>query len=403
MKAAVAERGPGTAPPSPLMIPEYYSAELRLLLALLRSSLRTGDGRDVRAPVDAVNWGSVVALARRHRVGSFLHHRLPAPEREALPREVRAELSLSAERVMRRALQRAAELARIVQALEADGIAVASVKGPVLALQLYGGLGERHAGDLDLVVAPADVERADRLLRALGYERTEPDFELSPRQHRAHLRFHRENKYRCASSGIRIELKWRLFGTEEGLGPERAWQEVAGRRIATPAPAPNALYLFGHGARHGWFRLFWLVDAALLLRGGSVDWDRVARDCGRMGARRALLQGSALARDLLAVAPPAALAGGDGECRWVGRLASLAKRRISGEVHSGEDPPEPMGYVMLLQDQWRERWSLLRSRFMYARNWRILPLPDRWFALHYAAAPALWLYRRVARTERPSP
>jgi Uncharacterised nucleotidyltransferase len=397
MGAASFDRTAPAAPTTDLRIPGDFSAELRLLLAALRAALGTGEAAEMARLRGAVDWAAFDTGVRRHRVGAFLHHRLPAEAREAFPEATRAVFARHADRSMRRALARMAELARVVRALGEGGVAVASVKGPLLALQLYGDLGHRNSGDLDLIVAEHDVVRADAILQAQGYRRNEPGFELTPRQLKAHLRFHRENEYCNPTTGIRLELKWRLFNSAGAGEWDREWREVAGQRVAILSPRDNLLYLFAHGARHGWFRLFWLVDAALLLRAGPVDWEDTASEARRLGVQRPLLQGATLARDLLGVPPPPVLARLAREQEeLMGILAFRACRQISAEVRPGSDPAEPIPYVMLLQEDWKSRWALLQGRFMYAKNWRILPLTDRWFALHYPAAPILWIYRRIA-------
>jgi hypothetical protein len=397
MRASAGDRTPVAARPSELRIPAAFSPELRLLLGALRCALGTGEASEIDGLLGGVDWASFAACARRHRVGAFLHHRLPAAAKERLPEGSLAEFARAAERAVQRGLVQSAELVRIARALEEAGVGVTSVKGPLLAVQLYGELGQRHSGDLDLVVAQAEVERADAVLQAKGYRRTEPDFVLTPRQQSAHLHFHRENEYLNPSSGFKLELKWRLYGPTGGCGAEREWREVAGSRVATLAPGANAIYLFAHGARHGWFRLFWLVDVALLLQDDGVDWAEAAENARRSGVRRSLLQGAVLARDLMGVPMPPALARLSREQgASLGTLASRACGQISKEVRPGSSPAEPIPYMMLLQEGWRSRWAILQGRFMYAKNWRILPLPDRWFALHYPAAPILWLYRRIA-------
>jgi len=388
--------------PSP-RVPRDFPLELQALLRLLRCAL--GNERDVWVPGwdKEVDWSKFSVCAERHRVGAFLHWRLPARAREALPSAVLGEFGRAAERGTHRSLQRASELVRLARQFADSGIPVASVKGPLLALQLYGELGQRHAGDIDLLVAPDDVERADALLKAQGYERTEPDFELTPLQFRQFRRFKRDAEYLSPGSGIRLELGWRLFHVAESCRAEFEWRDFAGQKIAVLKPEDNALYLFAHGARHGWFRLFWLVDVSLLLAGNGVDWPAAAESARRLGLERSVSQGAALAGELLGVPVPAALA----ELSRDPSLAPLlayAHRQMARDVAPGTLQAEPVVYAMRLQTDWRSRWLIFRGRFMYPENWRMLPLPDRWFPLHYAAAPFLWAYRRVAGPRRrPNP
>ncbi|MCA2963198.1 MAG: nucleotidyltransferase family protein [Acidobacteriaceae bacterium] len=62
----------------------------------------------------------------------------------------------------------------------------------------YGDILLRHAGDLDLVIHPADLPRVRLLLENLGYAAKA----AAPRPGGYHLGF------RCASSGVTAELHW---------------------------------------------------------------------------------------------------------------------------------------------------------------------------------------------------
>ena len=388
--------------PSP-RVPGDFSPELLALLRLLRCAL--GNERDAWVPGwnKEVDWSKFSVCAERHRVGAFLHWRLPAHARQAIPGGVLGELGREAERGTHRSLQRASELVRLARHFADSGIPVASVKGPLLALQLYGELGQRHAGDIDLLVAPDDVERADALLKAQGYERTEPDFELTPLQFRQFRRFKRDAEYVSRESGIRLELGWRLFHVAESCRADFEWRDFAGQKIAVLKPEDNALYLFVHGARHGWFRLFWLVDVSLLLADSRVDWPAAAATARRLGLERSVSQGAALAGELLGAPVPAAIAELTRENSALGPLVAYAHRQMARDVAPGTLQAEPVLYAMRLQPDWRSRGIIFRARFMYPENWRMLPLRDRLFPLHYAAAPFLWLCRRIAgRRRRPA-
>ena len=66
-------------------------------------------------------------------------------------------------------------LSEIVRNFRAAGIEVAVLKGPAVALMVYGGIAQREFTDLDLLVHPEDFKRAQCVLEGLGY-RSEPDY-----------------------------------------------------------------------------------------------------------------------------------------------------------------------------------------------------------------------------------
>lgn len=382
---------------------ESFPPELRLLLGLLRAALGTAE---LPPPPAATDWTRFLALVVRHRVGAFLHARVGKRIAPDYPAHVTDRLAAIADATLQRALDHAAEQIRLVRALTDEGIGVLAVKGLVLGQQLYHGLGRRHVGDIDLLVRRRDAERADAVLQKdAGLRRTRPGFALTPRQTRAYLQVKPEFEYQRSAPAIRIELLWRL----EGLPPaatDDAWAravpaQIGGHPVRTLAPDVNALYLLQHGARHAWFRLFWLVDAALLLRDPAIDWRPLAGRARGLGVERSVLQGAALAQELLGVATPAALDPPARARATIAALAAEARRQIAREPQRDEPVGEwfrQTAYRLRLPRSARARLAVIAPHLFSPLNWQTWPLPDRCFLLYYPASPLLWLWRRLGRS-----
>lgn len=382
---------------------DTWPPELRALVQLLRLALGTAPAGDFRWPpgLAAAAFGACVA---RHRVGAYLHHRLPGDVRAALPVPVREQFTASAQRTARLALVRSAELVRLARRFGAAGIPFLSVKGPLLAQALHGDVGVRHAGDLDLLIAPERLADADAVLRAAGCRRSQPDFELTPRQWREYQRLKHEFEYFNDPTGVRIEVEWRL----EGLGRQAfdewlqagARETLGGVELARLPATTEALYLFVHGAGHEWFRLFWLVDVARLLLRGGVDWPQVMRTAWAGGVEASVWQGARLVEVLFGVPVPEPVSVPAACAARVNWLVHSALRHMS---LAGADQPglwellRQTRYQLRLRRGCSEKAAVLRPRLMSPANWKMLPLPDRWFALYYLAAPLLWLRRRMRR------
>lgn len=380
---------------------ENFPPEFRLLLTLLRSALSPETKPALETgPIDGKKF---IATVERHRVGAFLVHRAPKQLAALCPESVVRRLQIAANNATRRALTQAAEQIRLLRCLKGAGIETLSVKGLVLGQQLFGTIGVRHVGDIDLMVRPSDALRADAVLQEAGLRRTRPDFALTPRQAREFLRVKPEFEYRRDTSAHRIELLWRL----EGLpGTESPWSNsvscvVGGHPLRTIAPDLNAIYLCQHGARHGWFRLFWLVDAAVLLRDPNLDWDSVMTRARQLDLERALLQTASLSEELLDVPCPSALQPATDERANTFALCAEARRQITRDAAQHEDVGEwarQLSYRARLQKTARAKFFVLAPHLFSPESWRILPLPDRWFFLYYFATPFLWLWRRMRRS-----
>lgn len=378
--------------------PAAWPAELRLLVVYLRMALGTATAIDHHLASQPVDWAAWLRWVERHRVGSFLHHRLPPAVRASLPESAAAGLRTQAVLNAQRALARTGELLRLTSQLERDGIRVMAFKGPVLSQQLFGETGLRPAGDLDLLVSPADVATASAVLQGQGYQRTFPDFELTALQWRKFLNLQHEVNHRHPERGVTVELQWRLEGMPdqdfEELWKARRSVSLAGQSLAVMPELLEQVFLFVHGARHGWQSLFWLLDVALLLQNLPPEQEAaLVAAARRFGATKALAQGAVLAWELFGVAVPT-------DCERVGLSHSLvvtARRRLAteGRASSWRATMADTAYQLRLQDDWRGRFSLVQPRLLSPQNWKWYPLPDRWFWLYYPAAPLLWVWRQL--------
>jgi hypothetical protein len=138
--------------------------------------------------------------------------------------------------------------ADIVGRFEAEGIECILVKGPVIGDWLYDDAARGYS-DTDLLVAPADWDRAVAVLVSEGFS----DY-LGPMDHprmesfasTAFLRGSDNVDLHCTLSGLRAapESVWEAFRTEA----ER--QLVGGRTVAVPAHRAVLLHVALHAAAH---------------------------------------------------------------------------------------------------------------------------------------------------------
>ena len=119
-----------------------------------------------RAPAwSDLEWRIAEAVAALHGIAALLARDL----RWSGPPRWRAFLSAQTDQTVQRRAWIAALLARVDAALRARGIAAVALKGAALyELGLYPG-GERPMGDIDLLLADADLARAADALGSLGY------------------------------------------------------------------------------------------------------------------------------------------------------------------------------------------------------------------------------------------
>jgi hypothetical protein len=387
--------------------------EFRLFCLALRRPQRAEDTAALRRAIAAApDWTAIVAGARRHRVAPFLYAGLQTCGSSDVPAEVVAELRRQTLAAAARSLAQLAEIGRLFRAFADGGVCVLALKGVVLSAQLHGDSALRNARDIDILVDPRDLGRADAVLAAAGYRHFEAT--RSPRQAAAYLSRIKDIQYIHGASGARLELHHRLtdnpsllpcdFGT---LWSGREHVRVDDADIATLARSQLALYLCAHGAGHGWERLGWLVDlAAVLHEPESVEAALAAADGARLVP--AMLHAMILAHDWLG-APIAerhltrARANAD-----VSRLDRILAHLYAGAAWHQMPPRGSWSglarysvwqrfYRLSLKSGWRYRTNQATREWFTPADWNTLRLPDALFWLYPLMRPVGWLMRRWQR------
>lgn len=181
-----------------------------------------------------------------------------------LPAELARHLAI---REAAREIDHAAHVAmlrRIDEALAIEELRAVVLKGALLAERLYRRPAARFTTDIDLLVAPDDLERALAALRGVGYEAYDGPEEEHFRRAGHHLHLYQEG-------APPLELHFHAY---RGFGEVLAAPSLIARSEAVEgfaairalAPDDELLYLAVHAAAHRFSRLGWLYDLELLLR-----------------------------------------------------------------------------------------------------------------------------------------
>lgn len=221
--------------------------------------------------LDAIDWTRLENLACFHRVVPLIWCNLQSGTEVSLPGPFAARLRQLHQLNGLSALRLASHLANTMQAFSAAEIPVVPLKGVALASLYYGSIAARHAGDADLLVAPADLQRADTVLRSSGHlpvsSRTH---QVMPASFSEDLRFVHHLSY-LGPNRIPVELHVRLHPNPELLRVDveeliSTGQLATVGRARLPVMADDLQFLFlaTHGARHDWERLQWVCDIAVM-------------------------------------------------------------------------------------------------------------------------------------------
>jgi len=249
------------------------------------------------------------------------------------------------------------ELLRLLALLNDRGIEAMPLKGPAIAVALYGHVGLRQFGDIDILVRACDVWRASEVLERQGFEAhyAIPDERRDAfvRQDYARL-FHRDGARTI------VELHWgiaeRSFGVRfdaDAVWSRRRSMTLQGRVVLTPSDEDLLLMLCVHGARHGWDKLEGLSSLAELARRDDLDWAYVWRSAHDTRCRRMVAFALWLAHGLLdAPLPPEA--GSPGESRAFHAMAGRIVRDFYADVVQSQTPARQVALKMRLKDTYAD-------------------------------------------------
>lgn len=281
------------------------SREAQLLLLVARASLDEEAGARVRALVECgVNWDEILALAEVSGVRSLIYSTLKLACPDRVPPPVMAALQAQFQANAARNLRMATVLTRIARTFESQGIPLILFKGPLLAATAYRDLSQREFADLDVLVRPRDLARAEQILVDEGFHRALCPAGLGAVAYRqAECAF----DFVSADRSMGVELHWNLMPAYFSFPFDlaRIWkeaqvQELRGTRVRGLSTYDLLIFLCLHGAKHGWDELRWICDVAEIVRTTlEIDWAELRRRARVLGGERMLLLGLALANGLL--------------------------------------------------------------------------------------------------------
>jgi hypothetical protein len=328
---------------------------------------------------------ALLALAGKHSLEPLLQH-IPAFH-AATQQNACAALVLTA------------ELLRLLALFESSQIPVVPLKGPVLAVSLYGGLASRISSDLDLLVRPPDTRRAFDLLCGAGY-RLQTTLPGSPRNQPGDFP-NKEDEllFDNPAAGIRVDLHWRLVPSYLPQ-PDEHWGNLrsltlAGRSVAVLCDEDLLLFLCLHGAKHLWERLGWICDVAKLVQSRpELHWQRIFDQAGRARCRRFLLLGLEAANDLAGAEMPnhvAALCQADPAVKT---RAQVVRDRLFLHLRSPAPGPVQIRFTLPLLETAGDKLRYLNGMALAPTEaeFRALDLPSglHWMYYPFRLARLTW-------------
>jgi hypothetical protein len=285
-------------------------------------------------------------------------------------------------------------------------IPVMTLKGPMLSYELYKDVGLRQSKDLDLAVAPDDINRAQNCLNDLGWRLDSTYFPMTPRQWERLWRTEQHLGFVDSQAGTALELHWRNVWDLPGMNSARwarsiqsVWQ---GRSYQAMNPIDEVLYLCCHGAEHAWFRAKWLGDLARIHAAGLVSWEAALERAQNTHQDKPLLSCLQILKAVYGLPLPELQ-----RSPW----ENLSSFLIDSPLYSLKISKDPAASAALNLLPGRVRLMLYERQVLPRRSWReslselaycredfeVLRLPDSIFWAYVPLRPILWGWRKLSR------
>jgi hypothetical protein len=339
------------------------SERFALLVACARTEPdRTGIRSILARGPECWPWQQFVTEARMHGVLPLVARALRAHAQDLVPAEPLAALAdLYRKNAVRNALL-LRRLAEVVERLEGAGVESIPVKGPTLAVQAYGALAFRQFADLDILVRHEHMPRVAEVLDRAGFRHLGTDH------------FGQYANFGAEDGTVTLDVQWGLaprwfpFPVDlAGLWSRATRVDVAGHDLRQPTDEDLLLYLCAHAAKHCWSKLGWVADLNELVtrHRASIDWHELFERAREEGARRGLLIGLSLLRDVMNARLPAKVEQQMTQDRRIAAISAViqTKLAVGGErllAHTGAfGAAERWRFQWLSRERWRDRLRYL--------------------------------------------
>lgn len=289
---------------------KFKSVEDEFIILVVRTLLSPDCAERARALFRPdFNWDYIRGFLDMHRLRALFYEsiiRLNMPE---FPPDVLFELRSAALANLGNNALLMQETIHLVAAFQEMGLPVLVFKGVPFTQQLYNGLIYREISDIDLLLHPDDVVKAEAYLTERGFQLDSDGFEpMAGTLPKDEYHF----TLKRAQPSLVVEIHWSLARRDLSRlrDPALFWDNATTVRLNSfDIPAPRIevmpIFLCMHGFKHHWRRLAWVYDLSqFVYRFPDFDWSGVLEQAARLNGKRMMLQGLYLAHDIFAMPLP---------------------------------------------------------------------------------------------------
>jgi hypothetical protein len=252
------------------------SKETSLLLFLSRIKPALSVLKQAQTLIDSgLNWDSLIAESARHGTSNLIYKNLLRLEN--IPQNILDRFGNIYNHTLRHNVRLAAETDRLIDGLNAMGIEVIALKGPLTSEIIFGDLGAYPSSDIDILLRIGDIESARAYLESDGYRLNDKGFDT-------YRDFYIREMYHVSLSNgqYTLEPHWNLFFRYFTTPPDFWWEECIEvrserRTYRCLSPEKNILYNSFRIFSKVFDQLRFLVMLAEIIGHyrDDIDWDKL--------------------------------------------------------------------------------------------------------------------------------
>lgn len=244
--------------------------------------------------VAGIDWGRFLKIAQQHRVVPHVCATLITTSSSDMPDSVVKRLSKLQLGIARKNMRLTGELRQILSDLSDQNVQAIPFKGPILAIDLYGGLHRRQFIDLDLLIRPEDLVPTLAVLQRRRYTHANRAVEnLSGDRLKQFLKRFKSHTVLDSKRTYSIDVHWRLSEDAtlfaipyDELFTTDSHCDIGGTIVPTMTTEQAVPYHAFHACKHGCTRLSWLCDFAHYAKRIPDDgWNQLLDSQPRQTAR----------------------------------------------------------------------------------------------------------------------
>ncbi|MET1179934.1 nucleotidyltransferase family protein [Peribacillus simplex] len=384
------------------------SSELRLVLEIMKMKNEDSMWTLKKELVKDIDWDLFLILVNHHRVYPLIYLKIKNIDNKIIPSRVLRILHKKYKENTFKMLLLSSEMEKISKVFTEKKIRLLFLKGPVIAEDIYGDISLRTSKDLDILIPTNDLSKADKLMLFQGYKREQSIVSFDNwRWMTHHVTYYHPQKE------VQIEIHWRLHPAP---GKEPSFEDLWKRKRVSALTTYGVhflgkedllTYLVSHGARHGWFRLRWLVDIDKIIRKRINDKEYISILLKESVHNDYIGQAIVLANKLLNTPIPE-------EIKSISKVKRINKKAQLSyfylvkmgnlEINQYNDSYSLIKlnlqksfvnrYLFAMKSNFQRVFFLLKLFYPSNEDSEILKLPKSFYFLYFPLRPFLWAWRK---------